>query len=115
MALDDDSHHLIVVFRAPPKLGVLDMWDRTPIAERDTCGDVDDIFVDGRRQRIYVLCGEGFIDGFEAWAAYARLARITTHRGASTGLFSPELDRLAIAIRASEHEPAALWVYRPLP
>jgi len=115
MALDDDSHHLIVVFRAPPKLGVLDMRDSTPIAERDTCGDVDDVFVDGRRQRIYVICGEGFIDVFEARAAYARLARITTRRGARTGLFSPELDRLAVAIRAAEHEPAALWVYRPLP
>jgi DNA-binding beta-propeller fold protein YncE len=115
MALDEDNRHLIVVFRTPPKLGVLDMRDRAPIAERDTCGDVDDVLVDSRRQRIYVICGAGFIDVFEARAAYARLARIPTRRGARTALFSPVLDRLAVAIRASENEPAALWVFRPQP
>jgi len=116
MALDDDDRRLIVVFRTPARLDVLDMRTRTPIAERDTCGDVDDVFVDARRQRIYVICGEGFVDVFEARAAYAHLARIdATRRGARTALFSPALDRLAIAIRASAHEPAALWVYRPLP
>lgn len=115
MALDDDGRHLIVVFRTPPKFGVLDMRTRTPIAERDTCGDVDDVFVDARRQRIYVICGEGFVDVFEARAEFAHLARIATRRGARTALFSPALDRLAVAIRASAHEPAALWVYRPLP
>ena len=115
MALDDDEHHLIVVFRAPAKLDVRDMRDGSPIAERDTCGDADDVFVDDRRQRIYVICGEGFIDVFEARPDYARLARIATRRGARTGLFNPALDRLLIAVRASEHKPAALWVYRPVP
>lgn len=115
MALDDDTHQLIVAFRTPPKLGVLDMRHGTLLAERDTCGDVDDVFVDHTRQRIYAICGEGFIDVFEARASHARLARIATRRGARTALFSPALDRLAVAIRASAHEPAALWVYRPLP
>jgi hypothetical protein len=115
MALDDDNHHLIVVFRAPPKLAIRDMRDGSPLAERDTCGDADDVFVDDRRQRIYVICGEGFIDVFEARPDYARLARIATRRGARTGLFNPTLDRLLVAVRAGEHQPAALWVYRPLP
>ena len=115
MALDDERRHLIVVFRTPPKLGVLDSADGALIAERDTCGDVDDVFLDDKRQRIYVICGEGFIDVFEARAAYAHLARIATRRGARTALLSPPLDRLAVAIRASRHEPAALWIYRPLP
>jgi hypothetical protein len=115
MALDDDNHHLIVVFRAPAKLDIRDTRDGRPLAERDTCGDADDVFLDERRQRIYVICGEGFIDVFEARPDYARLARIATRRGARTGLFNPMLDRLLVAVRASEHKPAALWVYRPLP
>jgi hypothetical protein len=43
MAPDDDSRRLIVDFRTPPRLGVLDMRDRTQIAKRDTSGDVDDV------------------------------------------------------------------------
>ena len=115
MALDDDNQHLIVVFRAPPKLDIRDMRDGSPLAERDTCGDADDVFVDDRRQRIYVICGEGFIDVFDARPDYAWLARIATRRGARTGLFNPTLDRLLVAVRASANKPAALWVYRPLP
>ena len=48
-------------------------------------------------------------------AAYARMGQITTRRGARTSLFIPSLDRLAVAVRANDSEPAAVWIYRPLP
>jgi hypothetical protein len=115
MALDDENQRIIVVFRSPPKLRVLDMHDGAPVAERDTCGDVDDAFTDSKRQRIYVTCGEGFVDVFSARADYTREARISTRSGARTSLFVPALDRLAVAVRASETAPAAIWIYRPLP
>jgi hypothetical protein len=85
------------------------------IAEQDTCGDVDDIFVDAKRRRVYVTCGEGFIDVLKASADYARLVRIATRPGARTSLFIPPLDRLAVAARASGSEPAELWIYRATP
>jgi len=28
----------------------------------DICGDADDLFVDAKRQRVYISCGEGFLD-----------------------------------------------------
>jgi hypothetical protein len=28
----------------------------------DTCGDGDDVFFDGKRNRIYVSCGDGSVD-----------------------------------------------------
>jgi DNA-binding beta-propeller fold protein YncE len=115
MALDEESRRVVVVYRSPPKLSVRDMRDGAVIADRDTCGDVDDVFVDVKRQRFYVTCGEGFIDMFDARADYAHLARIATRRGARTSLFMPTLDRLAVAVRASGSEPAELWIYRPLP
>ena len=115
MALDEENSSVVVVYRSPPKLSVRDMRDGAVIADHDTCGDVDDVFVDSKRQRVYVTCGEGFIDVFHARADYAHLARIATRRGARTSLFIPALDRLAVAARANGNDPAELWIYRPLP
>jgi DNA-binding beta-propeller fold protein YncE len=115
MTLDEDNQRVLVVFRNPRKLSVRDMRLGAVIAEQDTCGDVDDIFVDAKRQRVYVTCGEGFIDVFNTSGDYARLARITTRPGARTSLFIPPLDRLAVAARASGGELAELWIYRAAP
>jgi len=115
MALDDGGARAIIVFRNPPKLSVRDMQTGTPVAERNTCRDVDDVFFDAKRHRVYVTCGEGAIDVFDAAANYAPMARIATRSGARTSLFIAPLDRLALAVRASKTEPAAVWLYRPSP
>ena len=114
MALDGGARHVIVAFRNPARLTVLAMADGAIVAERDTCGDSDDLFVDEKRKRVYVVCGAGFIDVFDT-DGYRRLARVPTVSGARTGLFVPALDLLAVAVRASAGEPAALWLYRPAP
>jgi hypothetical protein len=73
-----------------------------------TCGDADDVFVDPKRHRVYVSCGEGVVDVFEQQGDdFWRLARIPTVSGARTSLFAPELDRLFVAVRAQWKEPAA--------
>jgi DNA-binding beta-propeller fold protein YncE len=115
MTLDHDARRVIVVFRKPPKLSVRDMHTGAPVAERDTCGDVDDVFFDSKRQRVYVTCGAGAIDVIDARADYTLMARLATRRGARTSLFVAPLDRLVVAVRASDTEPAAVWVYRPVP
>jgi DNA-binding beta-propeller fold protein YncE len=114
MAIDSDSNHVLVVFRNPPKLGVFDKRDGSIVRMVDTCGDADDLFVDAKRHRIYVSCGAGVIDIFDA-RSYERLSRIPTVSGARTSLFVPELDRLFLAVRASTGNPAAIWVLRPEP
>src|SRR5262249_32087086 len=81
----------------------------------DTCGDVDDVFVDAKRQRVYVTCEDGYIDILNSSGDYERLDRIATRRGARTSLFMPTQNRLAVAARASEREPAELWIYRASP
>jgi len=111
MTLDEENQRVLVVFRNPPKLSARDMRTGAVIAEYDTCRDVDDIFVDAKRRRIYVTCGDGFIDVLNA-SDYVRLARITTRPGARTSLFIPPLERLAVAAPASGREPAELWIYR---
>ena len=74
------------------------------------------MFVDDKRQRVYVSCGEGFLDVFELEdGSFRRIAHLPTAPGAHTSLFVPELDRLFLAVRASAGEQAAVWVYRPAP
>ena len=86
------------------------------MAKLETCGDADDVFVDAKRRRVYVSCGEGVIDVLEPGeAGYRRVARVPTVSGARTSLFVSELDRLYVAVRAQSNEPAAIWVFRPAP
>jgi YVTN family beta-propeller protein len=114
MALDNDKQRIFVVFRSPAKFVALAKDTGAVVAETDTCGDVDDLFVDSKRQRVYVSCGQGFIDVLDARdPAFARLGRIATVAGARTSLFVPEADRLFLAVRAQAGQPAAIWIYRP--
>ena len=116
MALDEDAQRILVAFRAPARLAVFSARDGESVASVELCGDADDLFVDPKRGRIYVSCGEGFIDVFDARAGnYRRLARVPTVRGARTSYFVPSVDRLFLAVRAASLEPAAVWVYRPGP
>jgi hypothetical protein len=98
MTLNGDSNQVVAVFRNPPKLGVFDKRDGSIVRMVDTCGDADDVFVDAKRHRVYVSCGAGAIDIFDA-RSYERLSRLPTVSGARTSLFVPELDRLFLAVR----------------
>jgi DNA-binding beta-propeller fold protein YncE len=114
LTLDVAGGRLLAVFRDPAELGVFVARDGHRIAMINTCEDSDDVFVDAKRKRVYVICGEGLIDVFAARGDdYSLLARIPTRAGARTGLFVPELDELFVAARATSSAPAAVWVYRP--
>jgi DNA-binding beta-propeller fold protein YncE len=114
MALDNDAGRVLTVFRDPATLTAFAKDTGKVVAEASTCNDVDDLFFDAKRKRVYVSCGEGFIDVRNADdAAYARVDRIATVRGARTSLFVPELDLLLLAVRAQAAQPAAIWVFRP--
>ncbi len=116
MAVDAAAHRVLVVFRTPPTLMALSSTDGNVVAKVETCGDADDVFVDAKRRRVYVSCGDGVVDVFEpADTGYRRLGRIPTVSGARTSLFVPELDRLFVAVRARSRQPAAIWVFRPMP
>jgi DNA-binding beta-propeller fold protein YncE len=116
MALDQARQRLLVAFRQPAELGVFAAADGALIASIPTCGDVDDVFIDAKRDRVYLSCGEGFIDVLIAdGTAYRRAAPIATAGGARTSLFVPELDRLMLAVPARPNTPAAIWIYRPSP
>jgi hypothetical protein len=116
MAVDPEAKRILTVFRNPQTLMALTSPDGGAIAKVDTCGDADDVFVDLKRHRVYVICGAGEVDVIEPdGEGYGRVAKVPTASGARTGLFVPELDRLFVAVRATSGEPAAIWVFRPVP
>jgi hypothetical protein len=116
MTLEQTARHVLVAFRNPAKLGAFSMDDGHLIASPDICGDADDLFIDAKRRRLYLSCGEGFLDVLDSsQGAYRRVGRIPTVSGARTSLFVPEMDRLMLAVRASGAEPAAIWVFQPTP
>lgn len=114
MVLDESGQQLLVSFRRPAMLAAFSLADGKELARVQTCSDADDVFVDAKRNRIYVSCGEGFVDVIARHEnAYVRMGRLQTVPGARTALFSRELDRLFLAARANGSEPAAIWVLRP--
>jgi YVTN family beta-propeller protein len=116
MALDEKGERVLVAFRSPPGIGVFAMGEGAAAASVEACGDADDIFVDARRQRVYLSCGDGFLDVFAAQGStYRRVAHMPSARGARTSVFSQELDRLFLAVPASSGQAAELWVFRPAP
>jgi DNA-binding beta-propeller fold protein YncE len=116
MALDRARQHILVAFRQPAELGIFSSVDGSPITFVPTCGDVDDLFLDPRRDRIYVSCGEGFVDVLAAYGnSYRQAAHIATAPGARTSLFVSELDRLLLAVPARSEAAAAIWIFRPSP
>ena len=116
MALDREKQRVLVAFRSPVRLLALSAADGAVVADLETCGDADDVFVDPKRHRVYVSCGAGLVDIFEEGAgAYQRIGQIGTAPGARTSLFVPELDRLYLAVRAAGSEPAAIWIFQPMP
>ena len=114
MALDEGDGRLVVGYRERALLAVFDTRSGAPLARLPACGDTDDVFLDAKRQRVYLSCGAGFLDVIQQRDdTYEELARIPTISGARTALFVPERDRLYLAVRASGAEGAAVWVFRP--
>lgn len=115
MTIDRDRGRVLLAYRSPAALAVFST-DGKQIASAETCGDVDDLFVDAKRERVYVSCGAGYLDVFEVdGSVYRRIARPPTAPGARTSLFVPELDRLLVAVRAGTAGSAAIWVFKPMP
>jgi YVTN family beta-propeller protein len=112
MSLDESGHRLFVGVRQPAQLLVFDTISGKRMGAVPCVGDTDDLFYDARRERVYVIGGEGYVDVFDAAPSgkYERLARLGTRAGARTGLWSNELDQLFVAWPARHGHPAEIHV-----
>src|SRR5437870_2424480 len=113
MALDEANHRLFIGCRLPPKLVVLNTESGDVVAKIDISGDPDDLFYDGKRHRIYAICGAGKIDIIEQTDAntYKTSAKIDTAKGARTGLFVSERDTLFVAVPHRGSQKAEVRAY----
>ncbi len=115
MALDEANHRLFIGCRQPARLVVLDTATGKSVADLAISGDIDDLFYDAPRKRLYLSCGEGFLDTVEQTTAdtYTRASQMPTAPGARTCYFSPVTDRLYLAVPDRASQKAEIRVYQP--
>ena len=114
MTQDEANHRLFVGTRDPPKLMVFDTNSGKVVSVLDIANDADDIFYDTAKKRIYVSCGEGFINIFQQRDAnhYSALAAVPTAQGARTSLFVPELHLFYVAVPHIGNQESKILVYQ---
>jgi len=114
MALDEANHRLFVGCRQPARLVVFDTTTGKPVASIAISGDMDDLSYDAAHKRIYIACGEGFLDVIEQHDAghYQLRERIPTLTGARNGCFSAGLNEFYLAIPQRNGQDAAIRVYQ---
>jgi len=114
MALDEANNRLFIGCRKPARLIVLDTANGKSVANLAISGDVDDLFYDAPRKRLYLSCGEGFIDTIEQTTpdTYTRVSQMPTAPGARTCYFAPGLDRLYLAVPDRGSQKAEIRIYQ---
>ncbi|HAO80636.1 MAG TPA: hypothetical protein DCQ92_17025 [Verrucomicrobia subdivision 3 bacterium] len=115
MALDETNHRLFIGCRSPARLLVLDTTSGKTTAQVEISGDTDDVFYDAKRNRLYISCGEGFLDVIQCSTSdhYERIAHEPTRGGARTSFYSPDADRLYLAVPKSWGQDAEIRIYQP--
>lgn len=115
MALDEPNHRLFIGCRQPARLVVLSTEIGKLVADLTISGDIDDLFYDAARKRLYLSCGEGALDTIEQTNpdTYTRVSQLRTAPGARTCFFSPSLDHLYLAVPERGSQRAEIRVYQP--
>lgn len=115
MSLDEPGKRVFVGCRSPARLLALEMETGKITADAEISGDTDDLFFDSKRNRVYVSCGEGFIDVISCviGETLKRIGHIATRGGARTSFYSPELDELYVAVPQRGGNSAEIRIYKP--
>ncbi|HZR29565.1 MAG TPA: hypothetical protein VFA71_12380 [Terriglobales bacterium] len=114
IALDEAHNRLFVGARQPAQLAVFNAVSGKLVAKVDINNDTDDLFYDPAHKRIYVSCGEGFIDVIAQHDAndYQLLERIPTVAGARTSTFAAGLNGFYLGVPRRGEEPAEVLVFK---
>ena len=114
MAIEPTTGRLLVGFRSPGAVALIDPGEGTIITSLKACGDADDLFFDAKRSVLYVICGAGAVDVIQVQGdRLTAVAEVSTSDGARTGLYVPELDRLFVAAPARKGKDAQIIVLKP--
>lgn len=113
IALDEARHRLFLGIRHPAKLAVLNTETGRQIAVIDINSDMDDMSYDAEKNRIYISCGEGFVDVVQPLSPneYKLSERIPTVAGARTSIFSNEMHALFVGVPRRADQPASILAF----
>jgi DNA-binding beta-propeller fold protein YncE len=100
LALDARGGRIFVGCRKKPSILVLDLKTGKEITSVSIPADIDDLFHDAKRRRLYASCGEGFLAvvGEKEHDRYQVVERIATGKLARTCLFDPDSGRLFVPV-----------------
>ncbi|MDQ2719698.1 MAG: YncE family protein [Bacteroidota bacterium] len=113
MAIDAQNNYAFIGYRHPAKLVVLDIKTGKEINSNNMVSDVDDLYFDKEKKRIYISGGGGYINIFQrnALNTFKQITNMPTRSGARTSLFIPQLQLFVLAERAEYGNPARLLIY----
>jgi DNA-binding beta-propeller fold protein YncE len=113
LMLLEAEHRLLVAGRKPGRFAVLDSDTGKELLALPAGDDVDDMAYDPTTKRVYLACGEGFIDVFHQTDAdhYEELGRVKTLPGTKTGVLVPQLHRYYAVGARKGKTPATLFVF----
>jgi YVTN family beta-propeller protein len=118
MALDEANHRVFIGCRGKAAVLVMDSESGKPITSVAIPEDIDDLFYDAKRKRLYASCGEGFLAVLRQHCAdeYELVEKIATAKLARTCLFDPSSGRLYLGLpRQPGQEGPQIRVYETLP
>jgi DNA-binding beta-propeller fold protein YncE len=112
VALDETHHRLFIACR-DGNLMVMDSDTGKVLQTLPIATGVDDIVYDPASKRIYVACGEGFVNVFTQTDAdhYQGIGKIATGPLGKTGKLVPELNRYFVAVPPHGKTSAEVMVF----
>jgi len=110
----DEAHHLLFVAgRKPGRFAVLDTESGKETTVLPTSEIVDDMSFDPSTNRVYLACGEGFVNVFEKAdsGSYKQIAKTPTGYKGKIGYLVPEIHRYFVATSKNGAVPAKLLIF----
>jgi DNA-binding beta-propeller fold protein YncE len=118
LALDAERGRIFVGCRKRPTVVVLDVTTGKEVVGIEIPGDIDDLFYDKARERLYASCGEGVLAVIQRKEAdrYEVVERISTGKLARTCLFDAERGRLYVPVpRQADGTSPELRIFQAKP
>jgi sugar lactone lactonase YvrE len=106
MALDREGERVFVGCRQPAVVLALDTKTLKELWTTEIPADIDDLFFDAKRKRLYASCGEGFLAILEEKGGRFEVAeKLPTAKLARTCFFDPESGRLFLGVPRQAGKP----------
>jgi len=115
LALDEANKRIFIGCRTEPMVVVMEMDTGKEIMGVPIAKDIDDLFYDVKRKKLYASCGEGYLTVIRQLSPdkYEVAEKIPTAKGAKTAAFDPDSGRLFLAVpRQPEAAGPEIRVYK---